>query len=96
MPARELRGTLGRNQKREPGSNQFKGSCLIGGTEFWISGWVNENESGKFFSLAFQEKQPPKTETRPQASPELRAKYTTNGNARQDDRRPYRELPRRP
>jgi hypothetical protein len=80
--SREMRGVLGRNQKRVPGSNQpeFKGSCLIDGRELWISGWVNENESGKYFSLSFK----PKEQPQQQASPELKQKYApnTDGNGR--------------
>ena len=88
MAQRELRGTLGRNEKHEPGSNQptYKGSCMIEGREFWISGWVNENERGKFFSLSFQAKEL-KPAPGPQASPELRSKYTPNTNGQRTDHR---------
>lgn len=91
MAQRELRGTLGRNQKHEPGTNQpaYKGSCMLeDGREYWISGWVNESESGKFFSLAFKPKeQQPKTDARPASgSPQLQAKYGSNG-PRDDHRR---------
>jgi hypothetical protein len=69
--AKDMRGTLSRNQKREPGSNQpeFKGSSMIEGREYWVSGWVNEGDDGsKYFSLSFK----PKEQPQQQASPELK------------------------
>ena len=90
-----FRGTLGRNQKHEPGTNQpaYKGSCML---EDWISGWVNESESGKFFSLAFKPKeQQPKTDARPASgSPQLQAKYGSNGLLRRPP--PWRPRRRNP
>jgi hypothetical protein len=85
--ARELSGTLSRNEKREEGTNQpeYRGKALINGIEFRISAWVREYEGRKFFSLAFS---PPKEDqARPgqQASPELKAqqaKQAGYGNAR--------------
>ena len=95
--ARELSGTLSRNEKREEGTNQpeYRGKALINGIEFRISAWVKEYEGRKFFSLAFS---PPKEDqARPgqQASPELKAQQAKQpyGNARRmsdvgvDDRR---------
>jgi hypothetical protein len=88
MPT-DMRGTLGRNEKREPGTRQpeYKGSAVIEGCESWISGWVAENERGKYFSLAFTPKEQPKTEARPAASSELRAKYAPNTNGQRTDHR---------
>ena len=87
--ATDMKGSLGRNEKREPGSRQpeYKGSAVIEGREYWISGWVNENERGKYFSLNFQAKEQPKTETRPAASPELKQKYAPNANGQRTDHR---------
>jgi hypothetical protein len=84
--ARELSGTLSRNEKREEGSNQpeYRGKALIGGVEFKISAWIKEYEGRKFFSLAFS---PPKEEPKVQASPELKAQQSSYGNGRRDDHR---------
>jgi hypothetical protein len=35
---------------------------MIGGVEYWISGWVNEGSDGKYLGLKFQQKD---GETRP-------------------------------
>ena len=80
--ARELSGTLGRNQEHEPGSNrpEFKGQCLVGGVEYWISGSVAENERGKYFGLVFEPKELPKDERPASGSPQLQAKYAPKGN----------------
>lgn len=35
-----------------------KGSALIGGVEYWVSGWINESKSGtKYMSLKFSAKE---------------------------------------
>jgi len=53
-----MRGILGRNDRREKDSHpEFKGQCEINGEEFWISAWVKESAKGKFFSLSFQPKE---------------------------------------
>jgi hypothetical protein len=84
---RELSGVLSRNRKRETDKQpEFKGSAMIDGVAYWLSAWVKEGQDGKFFSLAFMRKEMPKTEARPASgSPELQAKYGSNG--RRDDHR---------
>ena len=50
-------GLLGLNDRKEKDSHpDHKGSALIGGVEYWISGWNKENQYGPFISLAFQRK----------------------------------------
>ena len=100
---RELSGVLSRNKKREHDRQpEFKGSATIDGVAYWLSAWVKAGDDAKFFSLSFTRKeQQPKSETRPQASPQLKQKMaapaTSYGNASRmsdvgvDDRRPYRE-----
>jgi hypothetical protein len=96
MP-REMSGSLARNDKKDPSSNQpdFRGVCLVGGAELKISGWLRENENGKYLSLSFTPKDVPKTETRPAASPELKSKYAPTTGNRLDHRRGVddREIP---
>jgi hypothetical protein len=54
---RDNSGTLSRNTKKvtklQP---DHRGSCIVGGVEYWISAWVKDGEYGRFFSLAFQPK----------------------------------------
>ncbi len=57
---RDNTGFLSRNKKcehdRQP---EFRGSCVVDGVEYWLSGWVKQGDDGKFFSLAFTRKEKP-------------------------------------
>jgi len=66
---RDNSGTLFRNErKNNERSPDYTGSCMIGGVDYWINGWVKESQSGKkFFSFAFKEKE----ERREQSSPKV-------------------------
>lgn len=73
-------GMLARNERKEkPTHPDFKGSAVVGGTEYWISGWTKDGKPGskmegrKFFSLSFEPKQkaayqPPKAQEAGQSS----------------------------
>jgi hypothetical protein len=55
---RDMSGTLGKNERREKDTHPtHTGQCLIDGKAYWISAWVKEGQSGKFFSLAFKPKE---------------------------------------
>lgn len=50
-------GTLGANRRKEKETHpSHTGQCMIDGTEYWISAWVKEGQSGRFFSLSFKPK----------------------------------------
>lgn len=56
---RELSGSLFKNDRKEEEKQpDYTGGCKIGGTEYWISGWVKPGKDGKksWLSLAFTEK----------------------------------------
>lgn len=55
---RDNNGSLWKNDKQREGKNDpgYTGSCMVGGVEYWLSGWVKESPKGKFFSLAFKPK----------------------------------------
>jgi len=52
--------------KAKPNDNpkwpQYEGSAMIDGVDYWISAWVKEGKSGKFFSLAFKPKEAKRAE----------------------------------
>lgn len=53
-----LRGVLFKNDRKEKDSHpDYKGSCEVDGTEYWLSAWIKEGRNGKFMSLAFTEKE---------------------------------------
>jgi hypothetical protein len=55
---RDNSGTLGKNERREKDTHpEYTGKCVIDGKEFWISAWVKQGPTGKFFSLAFKPKE---------------------------------------
>ncbi len=52
-----LTGVLFKNDRKEKETHpDYKGSCEVGGTEYWISGWIKDGKSGKFISFKFTEK----------------------------------------
>ena len=52
-------GAMFVNDKKESETHpDRKGSALIGGVDYWVSGWVNESKSGtKYMSLKFTAKE---------------------------------------
>jgi hypothetical protein len=66
---RELSGVLSRNKKRESEKQpEYKGTCTINGTGYWLSAWVKEGPDGKFFSLAFTAKDQPTAQAKASAA----------------------------
>lgn len=53
-----LSGALFKNDKKETEKHpDYKGSCEIDGTEYWVSSWLNESKNGrKYLSLKFKAK----------------------------------------
>lgn len=55
---KDMSGTLFTNDRREKDSHpQWKGSLMIDGKEYWVSGWDKDAGRGTFISLSVQEKQ---------------------------------------
>ncbi len=53
------RGTLGKNKNRKTEKHpEYNGSLNVGGTDYWISGWIqtNKQDGSKFFSLSVKPK----------------------------------------
>lgn len=65
----EKRDNSGALFKGKPNDNPkfpgYEGSATIDGVDYWISGWVKEGKSGKFFSLAFKPKTGARTVEKP-------------------------------
>jgi uncharacterized protein (DUF736 family) len=56
---RDLTGSLFKNERKEADTHSdYKGSALIGGTEFWLDAWINTAKDGsKYMSLKFKAKE---------------------------------------
>lgn len=55
---RDNSGTLGVNTRKEKDTHPgYTGQARINGVDYWISAWVKQGQSGKFFSLAFKPKE---------------------------------------
>lgn len=56
---RDLSGSLFRNDKREKDTHpNLTGTVMIGGVEYWASGWTKERQNGeKWISLSFKPKE---------------------------------------
>jgi hypothetical protein len=53
----ENRGALFKNTKRDrETSPEYGGSVNVDGHDYWISAWIKEGKSGKFFSLSVKRK----------------------------------------
>jgi hypothetical protein len=53
-------GALFKNDKKESDKHpDYKGDINIEGRNYWISAWVKEGKSGKFFSISVSEKKAP-------------------------------------
>jgi len=52
-------GAMFVNDKKETESHpDRKGSAMVGGVEYWVSGWINESAKGnKYMSLSFTPKE---------------------------------------
>jgi hypothetical protein len=51
------RGTLGKNQRKEKDTHpEYAGKINVAGVDYWLSAWVKEGPTGKFFSLSVRPK----------------------------------------
>lgn len=57
------RGAMFRNKDRKSDKHpEYSGSVNVEGVDYWLSGWVKEGKSGKFFSLSLKPKDAEKVE----------------------------------
>lgn len=58
-------GALFKNDRRQNDKQpEYSGNLTINGVEYWLSAWVKEGKSGKFFSLSVKPKEA-KSEAKP-------------------------------
>lgn len=55
---RDNSGILFVNNRKEKDSHPDRtGTAMIGGTEYYVSGWIKKGQKGPFMSLAFKPKE---------------------------------------
>ncbi len=78
---RDNSGSISRNDKKlEDRHPDIKGKAMVAGVEYWVSGWLKENDRGKWYSLSFT----PKDQPAEQPAPAARGKPSDL-----DDSRPF-------
>ena len=52
-------GALFKNDKKESDSHpDYKGSAMIDGSDYWVSGWINVSNSGtKYMKFSYSQKE---------------------------------------
>lgn len=57
---KDMSGSMfGNDRKTTDNHPDFKGSCMVAGVEYWVSGWAKAPEGKKaYVSLAFTKKEP--------------------------------------
>jgi len=72
---RDNSGSLFKNDRKEKENHpDYKGGCMVGGVEMWMSAWLKTGANGtKFMSFSFQPKdqqQAPARQTLPSQTPQ--------------------------
>lgn len=66
MDNKELQGVLFPHDKQTDKSPDFKGSCKIGGVDYYVAAWKRTSQAGNgYLSLAFQVKEAKQKQTAP-------------------------------
>ena len=62
---RDNSGAVFKNERKTQDNHPDRtGSAMIGGVEYWVSGWLKEGAKGPFLSLAFKRKDEKQPDTR--------------------------------
>ena len=55
---RDNSGSIFKHQKTSENQPDYKGQCMVGGVEMWMSSWLKTGANGtKFMSFSFQPKE---------------------------------------
>lgn len=84
---RDNSGAVFKNDRKEKDTHPDRtGQAMIGGVEYWVSGWIKQDRNGKqFMSLAFK----PKQEARPVSRGSAAGQYEAE---RRQDARQARQI----
>ena len=63
---RDNSGSIAKNDRKEKDSHpDIKGKATVNGVDYWVSGWLKENDRGKWYSLSFTPKDAPAEQPQP-------------------------------
>lgn len=54
---KDMSGSLFKNDKESDKHPDYKGSCTINGTQYWMAAWLKEGKNGKWMSFSFKPKE---------------------------------------
>lgn len=65
-------GTLFKNDRKDKDSHpDRKGTAMIDGVEYWVSGWIKNGAKGQFLSLSFKKRETRAAGTAPQRNDDM-------------------------
>ena len=69
---RDNSGSLFKNDRKEKENHpDYKGTCMVGGVEMWMSAWLKTGANGtKFMSFSFQPKDQQQAQARQTPAPQ--------------------------
>jgi hypothetical protein len=77
---RDNSGALFPNDRKEQDNHPDRtGTAMIGGVEYWVSGWIKDGAKGKFLSMSFKPKDAKPKQDKPRGA----------GQAMVDDQIPF-------
>lgn len=55
---RDMSGALFKNDRKEKDNHpDYTGTCMVDGSEYYMSAWLKDGKKGKFMSFAFKAKE---------------------------------------
>jgi hypothetical protein len=67
---KDMRGSISKNKRKtEEKHPDIKGSIVINGVDYWLSGWARDSEDGPWYSLVAEQKRDQPARSAPAQAP---------------------------